>query len=299
MKTILMKFKKEYLDYLRVQKGAAAKTIESYNREIDDFIGFLIENKIKDPKEINYGVIRLYLIDLHNRNLAKSSTNHKISALRSMFTFLVKNEFVVENPFELVQTIKIPKRNPDFLYENEINDLLDSIQVNNELDLRNKAILELMYASGLRCSEVVNLKLKDVDLDNQMLLIHGKGGKDRYVPFHNYAKAALEKYLSEGRGLLVKENNDYIFVNQRGNKLTNRGLEDIINRIAYNYDATKHIHPHTIRHTFATHLLNAGADIRTVQELLGHENLSTTQIYTHVSKEHLQEVYQKANLRNK
>ena len=161
-------------------------------------------------------------------------------------------------------------------------------------------MLEIMYASGLRCSEVVNLTLDCIDFHNRVLLIHGKGNKDRYVPFHEFASEWLLKYIEEVRGKLVNsEDHPYVFVNKRGEQMTNRGIQDIVKRIGREYDATKKIHPHTFRHSFATHLLHAGADIRTVQELLGHENLSTTQIYTHVTKEHLKNVYLKAHPRNK
>ena len=160
--------------------------------------------------------------------------------------------------------------------------------------------MELMYASGLRCSEVVNLQLSNIDFNQMVLFIHGKGNKDRYVPFHDYAGEWLIKYIQEAReNLMIKnEGHNFVFVNKFGNPLTNRGVENIVDRIMRLYDSTKKIHPHTIRHSFATHLLNAGADIRTVQELLGHENLSTTQIYTHISRDHLKEVYLKAHPRN-
>ena len=161
-------------------------------------------------------------------------------------------------------------------------------------------MLELMYASGLRCSEVANLQVSDIDFNQMVVLVHGKGGKDRYVPFHEYARDWLVKYIGEARNnLMIKnEGHNFIFVNKFGNPLTNRGIENIVDRVTFKYDATKKIHPHTIRHSFATHLLNAGADIRTVQELLGHKNLATTQVYTHISKDHLKKVYMKTHPRS-
>ena len=153
---------------------------------------------------------------------------------------------------------------------------------------------------GLRCSEVVNLQVSDIDFNQMIILVHGKGGKDRYVPFHEYARDWLIKYIDEARNnLMIKnEGHNFVFVNKNGNPLTNRGIENIVDRITFKYDATKKIHPYTIRHSFATHLLNAGADIRTVQELLGHKNLATTQVYTHISKDHLKKVYMKTHPRS-
>lgn len=292
----------EFLEYLKYQRDYSDKTIESYKREIDHFVNFMKEEDFFSFDEVQYRFLRGYLTRLYENNLSKNSINHKMSSLRSFYRYLMKKDIVKDNPFLLIESQKTPKRNPDFLYPEEMMELLDSIQTTDELGKRNKAILELMYASGLRNSEVVNLQLQDVDLQNQLLLIHGKGNKDRYVPFHDYALDALLVYLQEARsGLMVKANEEhsYVFVNNRGNQMSNRGLQDIIDRICFNYDATKKIHPHTIRHSFATHLLNAGADLRTVQELLGHENLSTTQIYTHITSERLQEVYQKAHPRNR
>lgn len=238
---------------------------------------------------------------LYEANLSKRSINHKISVLRSFYKYLLKQEIIDDNPFLLLDSQKIAKRNPDFLFVEEMTALLDSIETDTALGVRNKAMLELMYASGLRCSEVVNLKVTDIDYQRQVLLIHGKGGKDRYVPYHDYAKEVLEAYLDGERYTLMahaKEVHSYVFVNNRGNKMTNRGVQNIVDRVCQQYDATKKIHPHTFRHSFATHLLNAGADLRTVQELLGHANLSSTQVYTHITDEYLKQVYQKAHPRN-
>ncbi|MGN1182041.1 MAG: tyrosine recombinase XerC [Faecalibacillus sp.] len=291
--------KKEFIDYLIYQKHYSSLTVKSYERNIDEFIDYLKQEDIHSFQEVKYPLIRGYLSFLYNKNLSKNSINHRISSLRSLYRFLLKQELVDDNPMLLVENVKVPQKNPDFLFPKEMNELLDSIDTNNHLGIRNKAMLELMYASGLRCSEIVNLTINCIDFSSHVLLIHGKGNKDRYVPFHEYASHWLYQYLNEIRPeLTVKTNHSYVFVNNRGEKMTNRGVEDIVKRVAKNYDPTKKIHPHTFRHSFATHLLNAGADLRTVQELLGHENLSTTQIYTHVTKEHLRNVYLKAHPRN-
>lgn len=296
----LDKLKNKFLDYLIYQKDYSDKTIESYQHEINHFINFLSSEEIDDFNLVTYRLLRGYMAKLYDENLSKNSINHKLSSLRSFYNYMLKQEYVIDNPFLLIESQKVSKRNPDFLFPEEMMGLLDSINTTDELGKRNKAMLELMYASGLRCSEIVNLKLTDIDYERQLMLIHGKGGKDRYVPFHDYAKKVLLIYLEEARyGLMVKcEMHDFVFVNVKGNKMTNRGVQNIVDRMCQLYDPTKKIHPHTFRHSFATHLLNEGADIRAVQELLGHANLSTTQIYTHITKDRLKAVYQKAHPRN-
>lgn len=301
MKMNLDKLANQYLEYLQYQRHYSIKTIESYNRQINHFICFLNQEAIEDYNDVSYLMLRGYLTKLYEENLAKTSINHKLSALRSFFNYLLKEELIADNPFLLIESQKTIQRNPDFLFLEEMIDLLESIETKDDLGIRNKAMLELMYASGLRCSEVVNLQISNIDLDQMILLIHGKGNKDRYVPFHEYARDWLIRYIEDARtNLMIKnEGHSFVFVNKFGNPLTNRGVEDIVDRVTRQYDSTKKIHPHTIRHSFATHLLNAGADIRTVQELLGHENLATTQIYTHITKDHLKEVYLNAHPRSK
>lgn len=301
MKMNLDKLANQYLEYLQYQRHYSIKTIESYNRQIKHFICFLNQEAIEDYNDVSYLMLLGYLTKLYEENLAKTSINHKLSALRSFFNYLLKEELIADNPFLLIESQKTIQRNPDFLFLEEMIDLLESIETKDDLGIRNKAMLELMYASGLRCSEVVNLQISNIDLDQMILLIHGKGNKDRYVPFHEYARDWLIRYIEDARtNLMIKnEGHSFVFVNKFGNPLTNRGVEDIVDRVTRQYDSTKKIHPHTIRHSFATHLLNAGADIRTVQELLGHENLATTQIYTHITKDHLKEVYLNAHPRSK
>ena len=185
---------------------------------------------------------------------------------------------------------------PRFFYEKEMNQLFEAVKGDDPLSLRNSALLELLYATGMRVSECANLLLDQLDFDNNIVLIHGKGDKDRYVPFGSYAKTALKKYFDQGRPVLMKkfhQEHQYVFVNSRGKNVTSRGIEYILDQIIKKTSLTSDIHPHMIRHTFATHMLEHGADLRTVQELLGHSSLSTTQIYTHVTMEHLQNDYKK------
>nr|WP_173669031.1 site-specific tyrosine recombinase/integron integrase [Sharpea azabuensis] len=286
-----------FLDYLTYQKRYSPLTVSSYQREINDFIAYVRQEAYQDFTECDYALIRSYLVALNKRHLSHASINHKLSSLRSFFKFLRRQGYVEDNPFMLVSALKTGERNPDFLFLDDMLGLLDSIHTDSDLGMRNKAMLEMMYASGLRVSEVVNLTLNHVDLVHQILFIRGKGNKDRYVPFHDEAKVWLVDYLEGARHELMAtthQSHNIVFVNKHGKQLTNRGVEDIVNRCMRDYDPTRKIHPHTIRHSFATHLLDAGMDIRVVQELLGHASLSTTQIYTHVTQEKLIEVYNKA-----
>lgn len=291
----------EYLDYLKYQKNYSPLTISGYKREIEHFLMYLRQQGIDHYGDVEYAFIRGYLTQLYDEKLSERSINHKMSSLRGFYNYLMNEELIEDNPFLLVDSMKEPQRNPDFLYIDEMLGLLDSIDVSSLLGLRNKAMLELMYASGLRCSEVVDLTLGQIDFSSQVLFIRGKGDKDRYVPFHDYAAKWLKEYINEARDELMAkthQEHDVVFVNKNGKQMTNRGVEDVVNRVAKNYDATKKIHPHTFRHSFATHLLQEGVDIRIVQELLGHASLSTTQVYTHVTNQHLKEVYDHAHPRS-
>jgi integrase/recombinase XerC len=288
------KEKQDFLKYLKFEKRYSKLTIASYQREIEAFISYLTREEVEGFDEVDDLIVRGFVMDLSKRKLTHATINHYLSSLRSFFKYLLRQKKVKDNPFTLVTSLKQAKRNPDFLYEDEMMGLLDSIETDSLLGVRNKALLELMYASGLRCSEVVNLTLSHIDFDGQMLNIIGKGSKQRYVPFHNYAKEWLIEYIGTPRSELMAahhQNHDFVFVNRLGGPLTNRGVERIIDQVMAHYDPLRKIHPHTIRHSFATHLLNAGMDIRVVQELLGHSHLSTTQVYTHITKDHLKKVY--------
>ena len=291
----------EYLDYLKYQKNYSSLTVESYKRDIDEFVLYFISEGMTSFEEIKYQFLRGYLISLHEKDLSPVTINHKLTSLRSFYRYLQREEYVSDNPFLLLKSLKTQQKNPDFLYVDEMIELLDSIDDHTPLGRRNKAMLELMYASGLRCSEVVSLTLKQIDFKSQILLIHGKGNKDRYVPFHDYVAELLYDYIETDRKelmLVQHHEHDYVFVNKNGGKMTNRGVENVVNRVTQNYDPTKKIHPHTFRHSFATHLLQRGVDLRTVQELLGHESISTTEIYTHVENQQVRNAVESNPLAN-
>ncbi len=291
----------EFLHYLKYQKRYSSLTIESYKRDINQFIEYVNKEAYDHFDDVDHRFIRGYLVYLDQQHLSHTTINRKLSSLRSFYKYLHKENKVKDNPFILVKSLKTSQRNPDFMYLDEMMDFLESIDTSTPLGIRNKALIELMYASGLRVSEVVSLTFSQIDLNRKILLIHGKGNKDRYVPFHDYALKWLRIYIDDVRSeLMIHASSDhsFVFVNKFGNPLTNRGVEDIINRCMYQFNPNRKIHPHTIRHSFATHMLEAGMDLRVVQELLGHASLSTTQIYTHITKEKLKEVYDKTCPRN-
>ncbi|WP_042348933.1 tyrosine recombinase XerC [Bacillus massiliigorillae] len=287
-----------FLQYLQLEKNYSDYTVEFYHKDIDEFFMFISEQSIEDLHTVSYFDARLYLTRLYDKNLAKKSIARKTSCLRSFYKWLMREQYVQENPFALVSLPKKEQRLPQFLYEEELETLFKSVKTDTSLGKRDLALVELLYATGIRVSECCGLQLKDVDFSLETILVHGKGKKDRYVPFGKYASQALHTYISSARNDLVKGvKHDCVFVNYRGEPLTVRGVRYILTRMFNNACSDGSLHPHMLRHSFATHLLNNGADLRSVQELLGHSNISSTQIYTHVTKEQLRKVYQSSHPR--
>ena len=285
----------DFLTYLKVERRYSPETIHAYDRDIQHFYDYLIEVPIHSWNDVTVVDVRIYLGVLHRENYNRSSISRFLSSLRSFYHFLVERSIVETNPFASISYKKGKMRLPEFFYEDEIEKFIDSIDGNQSLDQRNKALVEVLYATGMRVSELTNLTLEQLDLENSIILVIGKGSKERYVPIGDFARTALETYLEEGRkDLMAKERKDhsYVFVNHLGDPLTTNGVRYILEKLIQESGLTLKIHPHMLRHTFATHLLNNGADMRTVQELLGHVSLSSTQIYTHVTKEALQQNYQ-------
>lgn len=283
-----------FIQYLQIEKDFSPYTVEFYTKDIKNFFLFMNEQGIEHVENVEYFDVRLYLTKLYNDKLSRKSVARKISSLRSFFKFLLKEKIIQENPFSYVSIPKIEKRLPDFFYEEEIRELFKACAGDTPLDQRNQVILEILYGTGIRVSELCNIRLQDIDLDLSVILIHGKGKKLRYVPFGSFAQDALVRYLQDGRKKILKnskQDHEFLLVNYRGGKLTPRGVATILNQIIEKSSLHGNIHPHKLRHTFATHLLNNGADMRIVQELLGHENLSTTQVYTHVTKGYLRNIY--------
>ncbi|MCU9612114.1 tyrosine recombinase XerC [Caldibacillus lycopersici] len=281
-----------FIEYLQLEKNCSQYTIVNYEHDICEFFMFMNEQSIDSLNNVSYQDARLYLTKLYEKRYAKKSVARKISSLRSFFKFLLRETHVQSNPFSQVSLPKLEKRLPEFFYEEEMEILFQSIDTSTPAGLRDLAILELMYATGIRVSECSGIELTDLDEYNSVLLVRGKGNKERYVPFGHFAMQSLQNYINNGRNQLMKnQKHTYLFVNQKGTPLTARGIRYIFNKLIEKAGNSQHIHPHMIRHSFATHLLNNGADLRAVQELLGHSQLSSTQVYTHVTKEQLQKVY--------
>ncbi|HLO12347.1 MAG TPA: tyrosine recombinase XerC [Pseudoneobacillus sp.] len=284
---------KLFIEYLQIEKNYSKYTIENYQQDIKEFCMFMTEQSIGVFSNVQYSDARLYLTKLYERKLARKTIARRISSLRSLYKFLLREELIQDNPFSLVAIPKIEKRLPEFFYEEELEQLFNSCEVETPIGQRNKALLELLYATGIRVSECCQIRLKDIDFTYSTVLIHGKGSKDRYMPFGSFASDSLNRYIKDGRTKLLTNNHshDFLFVNYRGGAITERGVRNVLNTMFDKTALTGKIHPHMLRHTFATHLLNNGADMRSVQELLGHAYLSSTQVYTHVTNDYLRKTY--------
>ena len=292
---------KNYLNYLTYEKRYADHTIINYEKDIKNWMEFLNSKNISFI-DVTHKEVRLFLQECYNRKLARSSVGRTMSAIKMFYRFQASIGIVETNPIALVKAGRKVRTLPKFLYEQEMNALFDGIDTSNALGIRNFALLELLYATGIRVSECCGLKLSHIDFDASLLLVHGKGGKMRYVPIGEFAISATHEYFNKARPELAEKSQvktDAVFLNYRGTALTDRGVRDILTRLTEATSKNIKVAPHMIRHTFATHLLNNGADLRSVQELLGHVNLSSTQIYTHVSKDRLKEVYEMAHPRSR
>lgn len=279
----------EFLRYLLIDKGYSNNTIESYKTDLDKFLEY---NKGKTISDISNNDLKNYVKWLKENKLNEKSISRNISCLRSFYKFLVIEKYTKNNIADSVYLPKIKKMLPTTLTEEEVTNLLD-VDLTDCFSYRNKAMLEVMYATGMRVSELVNLKLNDIDLSQDIIRVFGKGSKDRIVPIGDYAKEYLTIYLKEYRSFMLKKyNNDYVFLNNHGSKMTRQGFFKIIKKLASEKGIKKELSPHTIRHSFASHLLKYGADLRTIQELLGHSDISTTQIYTHLTNEELRKNYE-------
>jgi len=276
-----------YISYLKDIKKFSANTIKAYQQDIAQFFKHMGKEKLLIDRED----IRDYISKIFIQSRNKSTVARKIYALKSFYSFVLKNGGIEKNPFDGINTPKIDRKIPEILTISEMNKFLDRLPKKNFIELRNKAIFELLYATGMRISELTNLKLTDIDFENRLLRVMGKGKKERIVPFNETARDALLRFNRESK-LKFKITKEYVFVNNRGNKITDRSVERILQEsFKQVMDSDKHVYPHLFRHSFATHLLQKGANLRVIQELLGHSNLATTEKYTTLNFSDLLKVY--------
>ncbi|MBS5863001.1 MAG: tyrosine recombinase [Firmicutes bacterium] len=274
----------KFLFFLKVELNYSELTIKSYQLDLTDFFGYIESKKINYLTITNHDV-RGYLKYLDSYNLKNSTISRRISTLRTFYNYLVDENIVENNVFHNVKNPKLEKKLPNYLNYNEMEELLESIDISTTEGLEKRLLIEMFYSTGCRVSEMINVKINDIDFTNKTIRIMGKGSKERIVYFGDYASKYLDNYLSKVKC------DKYLFTNKKGEKLTVNEVEQIVKDIMKHILIKTHVTPHTLRHTFATHLLNNGADIKTVQELLGHANLSTTGIYTHVSSDRLKDIY--------
>jgi len=298
-----------FIHYLEVERNYSPRTLENYQRDLFDGLDFFSEVLKKgdwevSPRDLDYHILRQYLGRLRARGLSRATMARRLAAWRSFYRFLSRRGIAEANPAKRLSLPKQGRKLPRHLYVPEVRALVEMPDLKKPLGKRDRAILELLYATGIRVSELVGLDLPRVDIPSRTLRVTGKGDKERMVPFGSYAAAALQDYLEIRPKLADKNraagdavNNEALFLNYRGCRLTDRGVRTILEGYVKKLYAERGISPHTLRHSFATHLLDNGADLRAVQELLGHACLSTTQIYTHVTRERLREEYKKAHPR--
>ena len=281
----------KFLDYLKYEKNFSDHTIINYRVDLDEFYKFLNNNNIKD---VDVNLIRGYLKKLYDKKYSPSSISRKVSSLKIYFNYLEAENKIKNNPMTLIKKPKKEKKLPNFLNYNDLEKLLNTPDKETEEGIRDLLILEMLYSTGIRVSELVNIEIKNINYGEHKILVIGKGNKERYVYYGTKCQNILNNYLK-----VRKANTNYLLVNKHGNKLNERTVRKIIEETTKKAGINVHVTPHVLRHTYATHMLNEGADLKSVGDLLGHENLSTTQIYTHVSNERLRNVYLNSHPRAK
>lgn len=279
----------KFLRYLEIEKNYSLHTLSNYKRDLFEFSQFLEDIPFD---KVDYLRVRKFLVYLKEKNLKHRSIYRKISCLRSFFKFLCREGYLKNNPLTLVSAPKLEKKLPLFLTEDEVRKLIEAPPLDSEMGLRDRAILETFYSTGMRVSELAGLNIEDIDFIGGVVKVRGKGKKERLLPIGDMALRAIKDYLDKR-----KRKESALFLNKNGKRITTRGIRDIVAKYVSATSIKTGVSPHTLRHSFATHLLNRGADLRSVQELLGHSNISTTQVYTHLTTERLKSIYQKAHPR--
>lgn len=288
---------KAFLYMLKVERNFSDHTLKSYRDDIVQFNDFLYQESL-DLNDFEYKDARNYLSFLYSKNLKRTTVSRKISTLRTFYEYWMTQDESVVNPFVQLVHPKKEQYLPQFFYEEEMEALFKTVETDSKKGMRDKVILELLYATGIRVSELVHIKTQDLDMKLPGVKVLGKGNKERFIPFSEFCKQSIERYLKEFKPLKHVDH-DYLIVNMQGQPITERGVRYVLNDVVKRTSGVTNIHPHKLRHTFATHLLNQGADLRTVQSLLGHVNLSTTGKYTHVSNQQLRKGYLNAHPRAK
>lgn len=280
----------KFLDYLKYERNYSNNTIIAYENNIRGFLSYCKIKNVKNMNEVNYQFIRDYISYLYKEKYQAKSITRILSALRSFFKYLKREEKISTNPLDLITSPKVEKKLPKYLTINDVEKILNAPDMSNKIGIRDAFILELLYVTGIRVSELTNIKLNDISIVEKKIKIMGKGSKERIVYYGTRCQELLNKYLNI-RNDFLKQANDYLILSNTGKQISTREIRNIINRLKVKAGIDINISPHTFRHTFATHMLNEGADLRSVQELLGHENLSTTTIYTHLTNEKLRKTY--------
>jgi integrase/recombinase XerD len=286
-------FLREYLSSLELERNLSVNTIASYRNDLISLINFLKEKKIDDPADVSSQHLTAYFKVLNKLGLSSRSSARYYSSVKGFFKHLFASGYLEKNPMEKLSAPKVSKGLPVVLNVNEVEKILDAPNTSTKLGLRDKALLEIFYACGLRVSELINLKVADLFLNEEIIRVFGKGSKERLIPIGSSAIKWIEEYLSKSRPLLVKKakSENYLYLNNRGTKLSRMGIWKIVHQNSEAAGIKKEVHPHTFRHSFATHLLEGGADLRAVQEMLGHADISTTQIYTHLDRDYIKQIH--------
>jgi len=288
-----------FLDYMKFEKLLSQNTISGYLRDLNYFAEYTEKNNIYDYKNISHENIIDFLECLFKTH-KEATVSRMLSTLRSFYRYLLISQKIKNNPFSDIRNPKLPAKNIDILDQEQVKSFLGKVPASTSLELRNKAMLELLYCCGLRVSEIINLKFENFDFEENLVRFIGKGNKERIVPFGNTVKIQVEKYLGSARFNIEREKkSNYVFLNKSGNRMTRQGFWKILKHYAEFFDFNKNIYPHIFRHSFATHMLEQGADLRIVQELLGHSSISTTEIYTNLDKRHIKKTYFKYHPRNR
>jgi len=288
---------KDFIEYLKHERHLSNHTILNYEKDLNLFLVYLKKNKL-NLENVDYGNIRIYIQKLYNNDYSPATISRHISTLKSFYKFLVLEKNFKNNPMTLISTPKLNKKLPNYLKYQDLEKLFDSIDTTS-YGQRDILILEMLYSTGVRINELLNIKLKDIDFSEKKILIFGKGSKEREVYFGSRCLELLDKYLNDGRLKLLNESSDYVFISDKGKQMTADNVREMLKKRVKESNLNINVTPHTLRHTFATHMLDEGADLKTVSDLLGHENLSTTTIYTHVSKEKLRNVFLNSHPRAK